>query len=227
MINKFEFTPNNGFVDSSAFPNPQGEDVTREQLQRLHDQTRDFINNLIDLMNNYDLDHKVSSLSVKYLRVKDGIVEWSIDNESWFSLGSSEGGGSMVPSGGTEGQALIRGTEEYTARWDDLTNHISLASDQVKGLMSSQDKILLDKLNELTKNGESINADKIVETDMYTLLKNTERALLFNLDGDALFYSIVEADEIFQSKINMGTTLPESAEEGDIFLLYEETEETV
>ncbi|MDD6467238.1 MAG: hypothetical protein PUF50_03550, partial [Erysipelotrichaceae bacterium] len=93
--------------------------------------------------------------------------------------------------------------------------------------LSSHYKILLYKLKELTKNGESISADKIVETDMYTLLKNTERALLFNIEGDALFYSIVEADKVFQSKINIGTTLPEDAEDGDIFLLYEEDEEAV
>jgi hypothetical protein len=44
MANRFNFSPNNGFKDSSAYPNPQNETESREQLQRPLDQLKDFIN---------------------------------------------------------------------------------------------------------------------------------------------------------------------------------------
>lgn len=221
MIEKFEFTPITGFLDSGAFPNPQGEEITRQQLQKLHDQTRDYINAVIDTINGYNITNKVTSESVKYLRVANGVVEWSVDNVSWFPLGSGEGGGSAIPGGGLENQALVRGSAEYTAKWMNLIDIINVASAELNGLMSASDKTLFNKAMLLTNNGESISAENITETEMRYFLKNSERALLFNKDGDALFYSIQEADNIFQTKIQVGATLPETAEEGDIFLLYE------
>lgn len=221
MINKFEFNPVNGLLNASEFPNPQGEEKTREQLQRLHEQTKDFINALVDTINLYNIENKVTSESVKYLRVHEGIVEWSVDNESWFPLGSGSGGGSSIPGGGKEGQALVRGSAEYTARWAELIDVINVATTELNGLLSKEDKALFDKTMKLTNNGKSISANNVTETDMYTFLRNNERSQLFSLEGDMLVYSIQEADNIFQTKIQVGTTLPETAEEGDIFLLYE------
>lgn len=231
MINKFEFNPVNGLLNTSEFPNPQGEETTREMLNRLHIQTRDFINALVDTINLYNIENKVTSDSVKYLRVNQGIVEWSVDNESWFPLGSGSGGGSSIPGGGIEGQALIRGSAEYTARWASLVEVINVATAELNGLLSKEDKSLLDKTMQLTNNGESISAENVTETDMYTFLRNNERTQLFSPEGDLLVYStteadnifqtITEADNIFQKKIQVGTSLPETAEEGDIFLLYE------
>lgn len=43
-IDKFAFNPTNGFEDSSSFPDPGSEADTREQMMRLHYQTRDYIN---------------------------------------------------------------------------------------------------------------------------------------------------------------------------------------
>ena len=45
-IEKFKFNPPLGFQSEAAFPNPLDEEQTREQLQRLHNQTRDYINQL-------------------------------------------------------------------------------------------------------------------------------------------------------------------------------------
>ena len=219
MIKKFEFTPANGFIDSSAFPNPQGEDVTREQLQRLHNQTKAFLNDLIDIINAYNIENKVTSESVKYLRVANGIVEWSTDNESWFALGGGGTGGSSVPGGGNPGQVLVRGDQEYTAKWLDIINAIDLATSITKGLLSAEDKALLDKLRIFTDDGEGISAADVVETEMRTFLKNNERALLFSKEGDALFYSATEAENLFQHKLQYGNELPESGAEGEIFLL--------
>lgn len=224
MIEKFEFTPTTGLLDSGAFPNPQGEENTRQQLQILHNQTRDYINEVIDTINEYNITNKVTSESVKYLRVANGAVEWSVDNVSWFPLGSGEGGGSAIPGGGQENQALVRGSAEYTAKWKNLIDIINVATAQLNGLMSAEDKALFDKVMILTKSGESISAEDVTETEMRSFLKNNERALLFNKDGDALFYSIQDVEDIFQKKIQVGTVLPESAEEGDIFLLYEASE---
>lgn len=221
MINKFEFNPVNGLLNTSEFPNPQGEETTREMLNRLHIQTRDFINALVETINLYNIENKVTSESVKYLRVHEGIVEWSVDNATWFPLGSGGGGGSAIPSGGSEGQALVRGSAEYTARWASLIEVINVATSELNGLLSKEDKVLFDKTMELTNNGVSISANDVTETDMYTFLRNNERTQLFSPEGDLLVYSTTEADNIFQRKIQVGTSLPETAEEGDIFLLYE------
>ena len=218
MINKFEFNPVNGLLNTSEFPNPQGEETTREMLNRLHIQTRDFINALVETINLYNIENKVTSKSVKYLRVNEGIVEWSVDNESWFPLGSS-GGGSSIPGGGKEGQALVRGSAEYTTRWAELIDVINVATVELNGLLSKEDKALFDKTMQLTNNGESISADNVTETDMYTFLRNNERVQLFDNEGGALFYSTTESEQIFQHKITYGTELPEAGSEGDIFLL--------
>ena len=49
-IDKFKFNPPQGFTDSNAYPNPVDEENIREQLQRQHNQTRDYINRLIALL---------------------------------------------------------------------------------------------------------------------------------------------------------------------------------
>lgn len=43
-MDRFEFTPSNGFKDSSTFVDPASETETREQLMLPHEQTRDFMN---------------------------------------------------------------------------------------------------------------------------------------------------------------------------------------
>ena len=53
-MEKFNFTPRDGYENSSDFPNPQSESETREQIQRLHTQTRDFINGLVDILSGKD-----------------------------------------------------------------------------------------------------------------------------------------------------------------------------
>ena len=151
MEKKFEFKPVNGYMDSAAFPNPQGEETTREMLQRLHNQTRDFINELIDAINAYNIENKVTSESVKYLRVADGNVQWSVDNETWFALGGGGTGGSAIPGGGQEGQVLARGASEFTARWDDIVNLVGIASEEKNGLLSAEDKGLLNKVKVITR----------------------------------------------------------------------------
>ena len=49
-IEKFKFNPPVGFNDSNAYPNPVDEESVREQLQRPHNQTRDYINRLTTLL---------------------------------------------------------------------------------------------------------------------------------------------------------------------------------
>lgn len=49
-IEKFKFNPPLGFNDSNAYPNPVDEESVREQLQRPHNQTRDYINRLTTLL---------------------------------------------------------------------------------------------------------------------------------------------------------------------------------
>ena len=51
-LNEFNFDPETGFKDASAFPDPTNETETRNQLMILHEQTRNFINSLINTLNN-------------------------------------------------------------------------------------------------------------------------------------------------------------------------------
>lgn len=41
------FTPSTGYLDTTAFPDPESETETRSQLQELHDQTKEYINTVI------------------------------------------------------------------------------------------------------------------------------------------------------------------------------------
>lgn len=50
-IETFRFSPENGYVDTISFPEPASEEATREQLQRLHGQTRDKLNEVISEFN--------------------------------------------------------------------------------------------------------------------------------------------------------------------------------
>ncbi len=45
-MDKFKFTPENGFRDSSSYPNPSNATETREQLQRPLDQIKEYINKM-------------------------------------------------------------------------------------------------------------------------------------------------------------------------------------
>lgn len=73
-MDKFNFSPTDGFRDSSYFPDPGSETETRDQLQTLHDQTRDFINTYLLTL---------SDGQVVRLRINDGTIEYSEDGETW------------------------------------------------------------------------------------------------------------------------------------------------
>ncbi len=46
-MKKHEFNPKDGYASQASFPNPVNETDTREQIQRLHSQTRDYINDTL------------------------------------------------------------------------------------------------------------------------------------------------------------------------------------
>ena len=50
-MDQFAFNPTNGLADTTAFPNPTSEADTRNQLNELHIQTRDFINLMVTQIN--------------------------------------------------------------------------------------------------------------------------------------------------------------------------------
>ena len=48
MLTKLQFEPEIGLADHTAYPTaPDSEDAAREQLQRPHNQTRDYLNNVL------------------------------------------------------------------------------------------------------------------------------------------------------------------------------------
>lgn len=90
-MDNFAFTPANGFLDSAAYPNPNSETETREQLFSLHKQTRDFINaNLTDA---------VTSDTVVKIKANATGFSYSTDGTNYTVIeGSSSGQGDMYTS---------------------------------------------------------------------------------------------------------------------------------
>lgn len=104
-MKKFSFTPENGFQDGTSFPDPASESETREQMQRIPNQIRDFINSLIDDIENNGGDEikwddkttlkdyiatLVASADVKKIRInKDNAIEYSLDGSTWKQTASS------------------------------------------------------------------------------------------------------------------------------------------
>lgn len=104
-MNKFKFTPENGFQDAVSFPDPASESETREQLQRIPNQIRDFINSLVDDIqtnggdsikwdDNTSLKEYIATLvasaDVKKIRInKDNAIEYSLDGTTWKQTASS------------------------------------------------------------------------------------------------------------------------------------------
>ena len=111
-IDKFEFSPSEGFLDAHAFPDPTNETETRTQLMNLHNQTRDFINSLIASLNSpngadnititidnvqYTVQEIIQSLSdnkitgesdIKRLRINEENQTEYYNGSKWQLLGS-------------------------------------------------------------------------------------------------------------------------------------------
>ena len=125
-MQKLSFIPEDGIRNSVAFPDPSSENETREQMQRLHDQTKVFINNFIDLMGAsganeigniaigdipagklkdqlqaiYNL--KIGSNNVKGIRYNEESIEYTLNGTTWESLPSNghtirQGNGLSLP----------------------------------------------------------------------------------------------------------------------------------
>ena len=79
-MDKFKFTPENGFRDSSSYPNPSNATETREQLQRPLDQIKEYINKMVAT---------VDGEAVMLRLNDDGAIEYSKDGEMWIATSSS------------------------------------------------------------------------------------------------------------------------------------------
>lgn len=116
-MEKLNFTPEEGLINSIEFPDPSSESDTREQLQRLHNQTKTFVNGMIDTLASNDgaknigntsisvngvsknkLDEqiqllnqgKISSATIKALKINnDGAIEFSNDGTTYQATASS------------------------------------------------------------------------------------------------------------------------------------------
>lgn len=75
------FDPVNGYEDPSAFPNPANETETREQLNELPKQLRDFIND--------HLTNAVVSSDVYGLRIVSDSLQYSDAQGNWYSPSQS------------------------------------------------------------------------------------------------------------------------------------------
>ncbi len=71
-MKEFQFNPTDGYLNTAEFPNPPSEADTREQIQELHSQTRDFINGLVALLNGTSGAKEIGSEVIESLIV-DGL----------------------------------------------------------------------------------------------------------------------------------------------------------
>jgi len=85
MPNPFKFNPENGFNDTTSFPDPLNESQVREQLFRLHTQTRDYINNTLLLELNGKQEQLYAGANINIYR-RDGKMYIA-------STGGGSGGG--------------------------------------------------------------------------------------------------------------------------------------
>ena len=90
-MDNFAFNPVQGFKDTAAYPNPNSETETREQLFSLHEQTRDFINaNLVDA---------VTSDTVVKIKANTAGFSYSTDGINYTAItGSGQGEADMSTS---------------------------------------------------------------------------------------------------------------------------------
>lgn len=90
-MDNFAFNPVQGFKDTAAYPNPNSEAETREQLFSLHEQTRDFINaNLVDA---------VTSDTVVKIKANTAGFSYSTDGINYTAItGSGQGEADMSTS---------------------------------------------------------------------------------------------------------------------------------
>ena len=224
MINKLNFDPIEGIQNTASFPNPSTEDETREQLQRLHNQTRDFINDLVNQLNEIGIETAITSEDIKYLRIEKGALEYSDDGNTWYAIGGSGGGGGSLPGGGSLNDLLVRGANEYSGAWKPYESVIGIANALADGLLSKEDKVLLDKLGTLLNNGTGISSDNVQQTEGNVFISQVQKDLLFDNLGNKLFYTASEIDQLFQRKIAYGTAEPETLAEGEIYLVTKEVE---
>ena len=97
-VTPFAFDPPGGWNDAAVFPTYETSEMkVRSDLQELHDQTRDFINGLIESLGLEGLEAIVGrplDANMKYLRISDdGYIETSLDGETWARPSAGGGGG--------------------------------------------------------------------------------------------------------------------------------------
>jgi hypothetical protein len=54
-MDRFSFTPDKGFEDASSFPDPGSESAAREQLMRLHNQMKEYVNSMADVVSSLEI----------------------------------------------------------------------------------------------------------------------------------------------------------------------------
>jgi hypothetical protein len=54
-MDRFSFKPDKGFEDASSFPDPGSESAAREQLMRLHNQMKDYVNSMADVVSSLEI----------------------------------------------------------------------------------------------------------------------------------------------------------------------------
>ena len=106
-ISSFAFDPPTGWNDSTRFPTYEGSEVqVREDMQELHDQTRDYINSLVTTLNDLNaedvLDKAVLSQpawGIRYLKVGTGDALYrSINGNTWSIIGAGRITANLTPT---------------------------------------------------------------------------------------------------------------------------------
>ena len=96
-ISQFAYDPPNGWRDHNRFPTYESEEAqVRDDMQELHDQVRDYINNTVVAKWNSSKAEQAALLptsgaNMKYLRLNtnSNVIETSTDGASWASTANS------------------------------------------------------------------------------------------------------------------------------------------
>lgn len=188
-MEKFNFNPAQGFLDSNVFHDPNNETETREQLQKLHDQTKDFIN-LMQTM------YGDEAIILRLNAAKS--LEYSLDGVNWNEvIGRGERGpaGPGVVPGGTTGQILTKksGTD-YDTEWVDLPEATDTIVGGVKVKNGTDSSIIIVdktiKINQLV-----INNLNIQNAPVQTLTE----PMWFDDNEDYMKYIDVAVDGVVES----------------------------
>jgi hypothetical protein len=90
-MEKFKFTPEQGFLDGTAYPNTKSEQENREQLQRPLNQLRDYVNELLGIIPTDEQLQKIVTNHELILELEKSVKELEENSNSYADYDEETG----------------------------------------------------------------------------------------------------------------------------------------